>query len=205
PRIDEAQTTQNVITHNVAYQVDDLDAYDSDCDEINTAKVEFMANLSHYGSYDLPEVHNHDNVNHNRINQAVQAMPLSEQSDIVNQPTQVEVLKELPKVSMVNKSLKKLKHNLANYDVEKVLVITALKDNLRKLKGKSVVDEAIILHPMDPELLKVDVALLALKLQNNRTTHSDYLKHSQEETATLREIVEHERLLNLLNFLRLCV
>ncbi|GJW15548.1 retrovirus-related pol polyprotein from transposon TNT 1-94 [Tanacetum coccineum] len=51
---------------------DDLDAYDSDCDELNTAKVAFMANLSHYGSDTLVEVHNHDNVNNNMINQAVQ-------------------------------------------------------------------------------------------------------------------------------------
>nr|GFB90137.1 hypothetical protein [Tanacetum cinerariifolium] len=29
---------------------DDLDAYDSDCDELNSAKVALMANLSHYGS-----------------------------------------------------------------------------------------------------------------------------------------------------------
>nr|GFD21364.1 hypothetical protein [Tanacetum cinerariifolium] len=83
--IAEAQTTQNVITHNTAYQADDLDAYDSDCDEINTAKVALMANLSHYGSDDLAEVHNQDNVTHNVINQAVQAMSLSEQSNIVNQ------------------------------------------------------------------------------------------------------------------------
>nr|GFD04563.1 integrase, catalytic region, zinc finger, CCHC-type, peptidase aspartic, catalytic [Tanacetum cinerariifolium] len=55
-RIAEAQTTQNVITHNAAYQADDLNAYDSDCDEINTAKVALMANLSHYGSDDLAEV-----------------------------------------------------------------------------------------------------------------------------------------------------
>nr|GFA89516.1 pyruvate, phosphate dikinase regulatory protein, chloroplastic [Tanacetum cinerariifolium] len=82
---------------------------------------------------------------------------------------------------------------------EKVLVITALKDNLRKLKGKAVVDEAIISHPIDPEMLKVDVAPLAPKLRNNRTVHSDYLKHTQEETASLREIVEHERSLNPLN------
>nr|GFD35827.1 hypothetical protein [Tanacetum cinerariifolium] len=34
PGIAEAQTTQYVITNNVAYQADDLDAYDSDCDEI---------------------------------------------------------------------------------------------------------------------------------------------------------------------------
>nr|GEX80167.1 hypothetical protein [Tanacetum cinerariifolium] len=82
---------------------------------------------------------------------------------------------------------------------EKVLVITALKDTLRKLKGKVVVDEAVTLHPIDPELLKIDVASLALKLRNNRTAHYDYLKHTQEEIATLREIVENETLLNPLN------
>nr|GEY00389.1 retrovirus-related Pol polyprotein from transposon TNT 1-94 [Tanacetum cinerariifolium] len=82
---------------------------------------------------------------------------------------------------------------------EKVLVITALKDNLRKLKGKDVVDEAVISHPINPELLKVDVAPLAPKLRNNRTAHSDYIKHTQEETAALREIVKHERSLNPLN------
>ncbi|GKG14393.1 hypothetical protein Tco_0353993, partial [Tanacetum coccineum] len=48
PRIQEGQATQTVITHNVAYQADDLDAYDFDCDELNTAKVSLMANLSHY-------------------------------------------------------------------------------------------------------------------------------------------------------------
>nr|GEU52918.1 hypothetical protein [Tanacetum cinerariifolium] len=82
---------------------------------------------------------------------------------------------------------------------EKVLVITALQDTLRKLKGKVVVDEAVTLHPIDPELLKIDVTPLALKLRNNRTGHYDYLKHTQEETATLREIVENEKLLNPLN------
>nr|GEV65662.1 retrovirus-related Pol polyprotein from transposon TNT 1-94 [Tanacetum cinerariifolium] len=48
-------TTQTVITHNAVYQADDLDAYDSDCDEVNTAKVSLTANLSHYGSDVLAE------------------------------------------------------------------------------------------------------------------------------------------------------
>nr|GFB72731.1 hypothetical protein [Tanacetum cinerariifolium] len=82
---------------------------------------------------------------------------------------------------------------------EKVLVITALKDNSRKLKGKVMVDEAVILHPIDPELLKINVVLLAPKLRNNRTTHYDYHKHTQGEITTLREIVKHERSLNPLN------
>ncbi|GJZ86274.1 hypothetical protein Tco_0657884 [Tanacetum coccineum] len=56
PRTTEGQATQTIITHNAAYQADDLDAYDSDCDELNTAKVALMANLSHYGSDALAEV-----------------------------------------------------------------------------------------------------------------------------------------------------
>ncbi|GJY00034.1 integrase, catalytic region, zinc finger, CCHC-type containing protein [Tanacetum coccineum] len=53
--IAEGQATQTVITYNAAYLADDLDAYDSDCDELNTAKVALMANLSHYGSDALAE------------------------------------------------------------------------------------------------------------------------------------------------------
>ncbi|GJT17729.1 hypothetical protein Tco_0876435 [Tanacetum coccineum] len=52
-------------------------------DELNTAKVALMANLSHYGSDALSEVHNHDNVNNDMTNQDVQAMPSSEQSNVV--------------------------------------------------------------------------------------------------------------------------
>ncbi|GJZ54220.1 retrovirus-related pol polyprotein from transposon TNT 1-94 [Tanacetum coccineum] len=50
PGITEGQATQTVITHNAAYQADGLDVYDSDCDELNTAKVALIANLSDYGS-----------------------------------------------------------------------------------------------------------------------------------------------------------
>nr|GEY44935.1 putative ribonuclease H-like domain-containing protein [Tanacetum cinerariifolium] len=75
----------------------------------------------------------------------------------------------------------------------------SLKETLSKLKVKAIVNEAVTLHPIDPELLKIDVAPLAPKLHNNRTAHTDYLRHTQEETATLREIVKSDRLLNPLN------
>nr|GEY36799.1 retrovirus-related Pol polyprotein from transposon TNT 1-94 [Tanacetum cinerariifolium] len=78
---------------------------------------------------------------------------------------------------------------------EKVLVITALKETLSKLKGKVIVTEAVTLHPIDPELLRIDVAPLAPKLRNNRTTYTDYLRHTQKETATLKEIVKRVNLL----------
>nr|GEV04567.1 hypothetical protein [Tanacetum cinerariifolium] len=51
----KSSRNQNVITTDAAYQADDLDAYDSDCDEINSAKIAVMANLSHYGSDNLAE------------------------------------------------------------------------------------------------------------------------------------------------------
>nr|GFB87128.1 hypothetical protein [Tanacetum cinerariifolium] len=84
--IAEGQAIQTVITHNAAYQTNDLDAYDSDCDELNTAKFALMANLSHYGSDALVEVHNSDNVDTNLINQIVQVMSSSKQSNVVNHP-----------------------------------------------------------------------------------------------------------------------
>ncbi|GJW68932.1 hypothetical protein Tco_0123356 [Tanacetum coccineum] len=53
--IAEGPVTQSVITHNATYQADDLDVYDSDCDEISTAKAVLMANLSSFGSDVLSE------------------------------------------------------------------------------------------------------------------------------------------------------
>nr|GEW21096.1 ribonuclease H-like domain-containing protein [Tanacetum cinerariifolium] len=54
----ESSSNQTVVTNNAAYHADDLDAYDLDCDEINSAKIALMANLSHYGSDNLAEVNN---------------------------------------------------------------------------------------------------------------------------------------------------
>ncbi|GJW50781.1 retrovirus-related pol polyprotein from transposon TNT 1-94 [Tanacetum coccineum] len=82
---------------------------------------------------------------------------------------------------------------------EKVLVITALKDDLSKVKGKALVDNAITKHTIDPEMLKIDVEYLNPRLLNNRSAHTDYLKHTQEEAAILREIVEQGKSQNPLN------
>nr|GEV92666.1 retrovirus-related Pol polyprotein from transposon TNT 1-94 [Tanacetum cinerariifolium] len=279
--IDEAPTTQYVITNNVAYQANDLDAYDSDCDEINSVKIALMANLSHYGSDNLveseTEITSDSNIipysqyENKSVNETLtaklerykdqvriliegnnvdkvsdscaQSMEIdnlkqtlsehlkekeslkqtvtllkndfqkeesrnidrelalekqtelsaeqvfwsqnfvnSEEPNLSNRPTQVKVPKQLPKVSMPILRARGV-----------------LKDTIRKLKGKAVVDEVVTLHPIDPEVLKIDVAPLAPKLRNNRTAHYDYLKHTQEETTTPREIVKNERLLNPLD------
>nr|GEX26303.1 hypothetical protein [Tanacetum cinerariifolium] len=357
PWIIETSSTQYVVTNNAAYQADDLDAYDSDCDELHSAKIALMANFSHYGSDNLAESLEIETLKHtlfkhlkekeyleqkvtllkNNIQKeesqnidrelalekqtelsAEQAFwsrysVQSEEPNLSSSTTIVEVPKELPKVSMVNSSLKKLKFHLASFDVaieqhgvekikfqdkmknvlkdnerlleqaisvdimnivvhdhvnsafivklkerlkslcgnvkekkikreleeieminieldhrvtklvaknehlkqtykqlydsikssrvrskekcddlnsclqEKVLVIAALKETLSKLKGKAVVNESVTLHLIDPELLKIDVAPLAPKLRNSRTTHvTPHFYHIAAE-AKLRE------------------
>ncbi|GKA33382.1 retrovirus-related pol polyprotein from transposon TNT 1-94 [Tanacetum coccineum] len=71
------------------------------------------------------------------------------------------------------------------------LVITALKDDLRKLKGKALVDNDVTKHPSDPEMLMIDVEPITLKLLNKQTAHSTYIKHTQKEAIVLRDLVEH--------------
>ncbi|GJU44723.1 hypothetical protein Tco_1201989 [Tanacetum coccineum] len=55
-RVAESQDTQTTITHNAAFQTDELDAFDSNCDEAPGAKAVLMANLSSYDSDVISEV-----------------------------------------------------------------------------------------------------------------------------------------------------
>nr|GEV73467.1 hypothetical protein [Tanacetum cinerariifolium] len=69
---------------------------------------------------------------------------------------------------------------------EKDTVILKLREKLNSFSG-------------DIKERKVDVAPLVPKLRKNKTAHSDYIRHTQEEAATLREILQSERLLSPLN------
>ncbi|GKG15951.1 hypothetical protein Tco_0358274, partial [Tanacetum coccineum] len=61
----------------------------------------------------------------------------SPEPTLSSRPTKVEVPKELPKVSMVNTSLKKLKYHLAGFDVEEPYPQLSLRargdSNIQKL------------------------------------------------------------------------
>ncbi|GJZ20746.1 retrovirus-related pol polyprotein from transposon TNT 1-94 [Tanacetum coccineum] len=46
PGVADGQATQTTLPQNVIFQTDDLDAYDSDCDDISSTKAVLMANLS---------------------------------------------------------------------------------------------------------------------------------------------------------------
>nr|GFA75850.1 hypothetical protein [Tanacetum cinerariifolium] len=92
---DEAWFKDNVllyvVTNNAAYQADDLDAYDSDCDKINSAKIALMANLSHYGSDNLAEKEESRNIDR----ELALEKQNSEETNLSTSTTIVEVPKEL--------------------------------------------------------------------------------------------------------------
>ncbi|GJY86681.1 retrovirus-related pol polyprotein from transposon TNT 1-94 [Tanacetum coccineum] len=78
----EAPVAQQTIPQNSAFQTDDLDAYDSDCDDLSSAKAVLMANLSSCDPELLSEVPYSDSYLNDMINQDVQEMQYSEQTHV---------------------------------------------------------------------------------------------------------------------------
>ncbi|GJZ97301.1 retrovirus-related pol polyprotein from transposon TNT 1-94, partial [Tanacetum coccineum] len=105
----------------------------------------------------------------------------------------IELEHRVTKLVAENEHLKQTYKQL--YDLikpkrEQGLVIAALKNELRKLKGKALDKEAIETHSVDPKVSKDNVEPITPKLLNKRTAHSSYIKHTQEEAFVLRDIVE---------------
>ncbi|GKE75649.1 hypothetical protein Tco_1537690, partial [Tanacetum coccineum] len=82
PGISEAPIAQQTIPKNLAFQRDDLDAYDSDCDDLSSAKAVLMANLLSCDPKVLSEVPYSNSYPNDMINQDVQEMQYSEQTRV---------------------------------------------------------------------------------------------------------------------------
>ncbi|GJT15460.1 hypothetical protein Tco_0874166 [Tanacetum coccineum] len=81
---------------------------------------------------------------------------------------------------------------------EKVFAITTLKNELRKLKGKNVVN-TVVSKPnatIAPGMFKLDIEPISPRLKNNRDAHKVYIEKTIEYTDTLRGFVESARTQN---------
>nr|GEV53435.1 hypothetical protein [Tanacetum cinerariifolium] len=180
PGIAETQSTQYVVTNNASYQADDLDAYDSDCDEINFAKIAFMPNLSHYISDNLAEVHNLDNVTNNVIdpddNKNVNEILTAK---LERYKDQVRILKEQNNVDK------------ASDTCARSLEIDNLKHTLSKhLKEKESLEQTVTLLKNDfqkEELRNIDREL-ALGKQNSRNSEEPILSTSTTIVEVPKEL-----------------
>nr|GEW58681.1 ubiquitin carboxyl-terminal hydrolase 12-like [Tanacetum cinerariifolium] len=84
PGIPDGQAAQTTIPNNVAFQTEDVDAYDSDCDDVSTAQAVLMANISNYGSDVILEVPHSKTYHNDMDNQSVHTMQHFEQTPVVD-------------------------------------------------------------------------------------------------------------------------
>nr|GEV08688.1 retrovirus-related Pol polyprotein from transposon TNT 1-94 [Tanacetum cinerariifolium] len=82
---------------------------------------------------------------------------------------------------------------------EQTLVITAVKEELRNLKGKAIVENVVTSPTIAQKMYEIDVQPIASRLLHNRMVHYEYLRSTEEQDATLREMVEQGKLQNPLN------
>ncbi|GJT27785.1 retrovirus-related pol polyprotein from transposon TNT 1-94 [Tanacetum coccineum] len=75
---------QTIIPNNAAFQTEDLDTYDSDCDDVSNAKAVLKANISNYGSDIISEVPHSETYLNDMENQSVYAMQDFEQTPVVD-------------------------------------------------------------------------------------------------------------------------
>ncbi|GJX51991.1 hypothetical protein Tco_0280360 [Tanacetum coccineum] len=101
PGVVKGPVTQTVITHNVAYQVDDLDVYDFDCDDFSTAKAVLMANLSSYGSDVLSEVSHSENTHNDMLNQVTNCNKVNKDNLIANESLSAELERYKERVKLL--------------------------------------------------------------------------------------------------------
>ncbi|GKA04903.1 hypothetical protein Tco_0684023, partial [Tanacetum coccineum] len=80
PRVPDGQAVQTIIPKNAAFQTEDLDTYDSDCDDVSNSKAVLMANISNYGSDVISEVPHSKTYLNDMENQSVHAMQDFEQT-----------------------------------------------------------------------------------------------------------------------------
>nr|GEX68322.1 hypothetical protein [Tanacetum cinerariifolium] len=89
-----ASQVQTIIPHNSAFQNEDLDTYDSDCDDLSNVQAVLMVNISNYGSDVIAKVPNSDNYLNDMDNQKESRSKLY---DISHKPIDYENLNRLTK------------------------------------------------------------------------------------------------------------
>nr|GEW01594.1 hypothetical protein [Tanacetum cinerariifolium] len=238
----EAQESGQILDEEqLAFLTKDLDAYDSDCDDVSNAKAVLMANLSNYGSDVILEVphfkpYHTDMDNQNSCKRFVPQQELSNEQDFWLQtshpntdqsalsPVKIEASRELSKhlkkiykdqfdsikktcalskehydslIAQLNSKSIKIT-DLKGKIQEKVFVITTLQNELRKLKGKNMLDNATTIT-ISPGMFKLDLDPLAPRLLKNRDAHIDYLKYTQDQADILQGVVEQPKAKQLLD------
>ncbi|GJZ62911.1 retrovirus-related pol polyprotein from transposon TNT 1-94 [Tanacetum coccineum] len=172
-----------------------------DCDDLSTAQAVLMANISNYGSDIISEelensvakLLSKNECLCNEINHVKQVF--KDQFDSIKQ-TRVHHKEQSD--SLINKlNLKSVENKDLKAQIQnKVFVITSLKNNLQKSKGKEIVENVVHIPSANTIALGMfnfDLEPLPPRLLQNREVHVEYLRNTQEQANILLEIVEQAK------------
>ncbi|GJU73168.1 retrovirus-related pol polyprotein from transposon TNT 1-94 [Tanacetum coccineum] len=151
------------------------------------AEVALMANLSHYGSDALAKVHNHDNVNNNMINQAVQAMQSSEQSNVAAVQNSKSSTQQDTLILFVIEQLKTQVVNCTKINLENKSVNDTLTAKLKRYKEQvKVLKEGQNVNLKSNDNIS-DSSAQSVEIDRLKQTLSKHLKEKESlmQTVTL--------------------
>ncbi|GKB77090.1 retrovirus-related pol polyprotein from transposon TNT 1-94, partial [Tanacetum coccineum] len=173
---DQAQT---IIPYTAAFQTEDLDTYDSDCDDLLTAQAVLMANISNYGSDIISE---EENVNHDKW-----------EIEPINKELENSVAKLLSKneslCNEINHVKRVFKDQFNSIKQTRVRHKEQSDSLINKVNLKSIEIEDLKAQIQD----KLDLESLPPRLLQNREVHIDYLRNTQEQANILWKIVEQAK------------
>nr|GEZ06427.1 integrase, catalytic region, zinc finger, CCHC-type, peptidase aspartic, catalytic [Tanacetum cinerariifolium] len=164
------QSSASTITEN-------LDTYDSECDDISNANVVLMANISNHGSDVISETLILEDVSRSKMAKK----PLDNALDFA----------WIFKIDLVHLAHKLLQNMEAHIDYLKLTQEQAgiLWGIVKQAKAKQPLDNALDFA----WIFKIDLVYLAPKLFQNREAHIDCLKLTQEQADILWGIVKQAK------------
>ncbi|GJY00259.1 putative ribonuclease H-like domain-containing protein [Tanacetum coccineum] len=100
--VPDGQAVQTIIPNTAAFQTEDLDTYDSDCDDILNTQAVLMANISNYSADVISEVPHSATYLNDMENQSVDAMQDFEQTPAAQQDSMILSVIEQMSEQIVN-------------------------------------------------------------------------------------------------------
>ncbi|GJY35941.1 hypothetical protein Tco_0421319 [Tanacetum coccineum] len=203
-------------TQNAAYQADDLDTYDSACDELNTAKVALMANLSHYGSDALAEsnVVNHPETeitSNSNIIPYSQYVIESQQAVVQNSNSSAQqdalILSVIEQLKTQSVEIDHLKQTLSEHLKENeslMQTVTLLKNDFKKEESRNIDREIALekkINQLDNIVFKRDQSTQTVHMDNSVSNQSapsfdqlfelnELKAQSQEKDTVIKKLKE---------------
>ncbi|GJW31687.1 hypothetical protein Tco_0051719 [Tanacetum coccineum] len=174
---DESCVNQNAVEIQEYFEINDLKARLQDKDTTISKLKDTIKSLK----MNTKE----KNVNHDKCD-----------LEPINEELENSVAKLLSENERLCNEINHVKQDLKAQIQDKVFVITSLKNDLRKSKGKEIVENVVHIPSattIAPGMFKLDLVPLPPRLLQNREVHIAYLRNTQEQANILREIIEQAK------------